>query len=57
MRVCPGDAGGIGGSVWSSREPSSIGEGMETLSIAPQIAVAQATQRWVDFEIQIVREI
>ena len=32
-------------------------EGMETLSVTPQNAVAQATQRWVDFEIQNVREI
>ena len=31
---------GIGRSVWRSREPSSIGEGMETLSLVAKDVVA-----------------
>ena len=47
----------IGRSVWRSREPSSIGEGMETLPIAAEDVVASPPERWVDLKVQVDRTI
>ena len=49
---------GIGRSVWRSREPSSIGEGMETLSlVAKDVVASPPPERWVDLKVQVDRTI